>query len=67
MSRTPAAELARLKVACPQWSIRRVTGGEGYTAQRRETGQRVHARTLAGLEALLARAHGSTPAGSSPQ
>jgi len=61
VSRTPAAELARLKAAHPQWSIRRVTRGEGYTARRRGTGQRVHARTLAALEARL-RAHtGSSP------
>jgi hypothetical protein len=54
MSRTPAAELARVKVAHPRWSIRRVTSGEGFTAINRETRERVHARTLADLEHRLA-------------
>lgn len=34
MSRTPAAELARLKVAFPDWSIRRTAAG-GFSARRR--------------------------------
>ncbi len=49
MSTTPAAELARLKVAFPGWTIRRVTSGEGFTAVNRVTRERVHARSLADL------------------
>jgi hypothetical protein len=57
VSRTPAAELARVKVAYPSWSIRPVASGQGFTAIRQGTGARVHARTLAELEhALNARA-----------
>jgi hypothetical protein len=66
MSRTPAAGLARVKVKYPQWSVRRVTGGEGYTAWRPGTGEHAWAPTLAALEARL-RARRSATAGSSPQ
>jgi len=48
VSRTPAAELARVKATYPAWSIRRVNGGEGFTAHR--GGDRIHARTLGELE-----------------
>ena len=55
MSRTPAAQLARLKVGFPDWSIRRVQpgNGAGFTAHRRlEDGgwQLLYAPTLAELE-----------------
>ena len=53
MSRTPAAELARVKVKFPQWTIRRAGGGDGFTAHHRATRERVHACTLAELEHLL--------------
>ena len=54
MSNTPAAQLARLKVTFPQWSIRPVTSGEGYTAHNQATGEQIHAATVAGLEYQLA-------------
>jgi hypothetical protein len=59
MSRTPAAELARFKVAYPAWTIRAIEPGKGTgcTAQRQEArgGLRsIYAPTLAGLEERLA-------------
>jgi hypothetical protein len=59
VSRTPAAELARVKVAHPSWTIRPVEPGKGtgYTALRRDRrgGLRsVYAPTLPELEARLA-------------
>jgi hypothetical protein len=58
MSRTPAAELARLKVTHPRWSIRRIEQGKGtgYTAHRREehvAPNFLYAPTLGELEAGL--------------
>ena len=58
MSRTPAAELARLKVAFPEWSIRPVEPGkgDGFTAHPRQktVGWRpLYAATLAELEQHL--------------
>ena len=58
MSRTPAAELARLKVAFPDWSIRPVEPGkgDGFTAHlRKKDGglQPLYAPTLAELEQQL--------------
>ena len=58
MSRTPAAQLARLKVAFPDWSIRRVRPGKGagFTAHRRQEGggwQSLYVPTLAELEHSL--------------
>jgi hypothetical protein len=58
MSRTPAAELARLKVAFPGWSIRPVESGkgDGFTAHPRKKNdgsQPVYAATLAELEQRL--------------
>ena len=55
MSHTPAAWLARLKVAFPRWSIQRVTVGNGteFTACRGLPGgrsQSLYAPTLAELE-----------------
>jgi hypothetical protein len=55
MSETPAAWLARLKVAFPHWSIHRVapSKGNGFTARRGLPGgrsQSVSAPTLAELE-----------------
>ena len=55
MSRTPAAELARLKLAFPDWTIRRLTGG-GFTARRKLFGgarQLARGRTLGDLEYQL--------------
>jgi len=52
VSRTPAAELARLKLAFPEWSIRRTLAG-GFAARRMLPGgggQTVRAETLAALE-----------------
>jgi hypothetical protein len=34
VSATPAAQLARLKVEHPAWTIRPVESGAGYTARR---------------------------------
>jgi hypothetical protein len=58
VSRTPAAEFARVNVAFPEWSIRRVQPGEGagFTARRRpgsSGSQLVHSPMLAGLVYLL--------------
>jgi hypothetical protein len=58
VSRTPAAEFARVKVAFPGWSIRRVQPGKGvgFTARRgsASSGARlVYSPTLAGLVHLL--------------
>jgi hypothetical protein len=55
MSDTPAAWLARLKVAFPGWSIHRVppATGTGFTASRKLPGgrsQSLSAPTLAELE-----------------
>jgi hypothetical protein len=55
MSDTPAAWLARLKVAFPHWSIRRVppATGTGFTASRGlpdGRSQSLYAPTLAELE-----------------
>ena len=55
MSRTPAAELARLKVAFPDWTIRRLAAG-GFSARRRlpdGSRQTARGRTLADLEYQL--------------
>jgi len=55
MSRTPAAELARLKVAFPGWSFRRNAAGS-YTARRKLPGgrrQQVRGATLPELEYRL--------------
>ena len=53
MSRTPAAELARVKTRFAAWSIRPVEPGKGtgYTAQRGR--RQVHAPSLADLEKRL--------------
>ena len=64
MSRTAAAELARVKVRFAAWTIRRVGRGEGFTAQQeRGTGKparplRIHALTLADLNVKLAQHEG---------
>jgi hypothetical protein len=64
MSRTAAAELARLKVRFAAWTIRRVGRGEGFTAQQeKRTGKTarplsVHALTLADLNVKLAEHEG---------
>jgi hypothetical protein len=66
MSRTPAAELARLKVQYPAWRIDRRTveaaSGPGYSrivAVERGTGRVLSDATVAGLEAKLGRAEGA--------
>jgi len=64
VSRTPAAEFARVKVAFPDWSIRRVQPGKGvgFTARRRPASsgaQLVYSATLAGLVHLLRLSEGS--------
>ncbi|HEY5989338.1 MAG TPA: hypothetical protein VIV12_23595 [Streptosporangiaceae bacterium] len=53
MSRTPAAEFARVKLAFPLWNFTRITGPDwsGYVAQRRRT--QVTATTLVNLERRL--------------
>ncbi len=58
MSRTPAAELARLKVAFPDWTIRRLgpAQGGGFRASRKLGGRRTQSlrgTTLADLEYQL--------------
>ena len=55
MSRTPAAELARLKLAFPDWTIRRLAAS-GFSARRKLPGgdrQLARGRTLADLEYQL--------------
>jgi hypothetical protein len=68
MSQTPAAWLARLKVAFPRWSIQRVTAGSGtgFTACRGLPGgrsQSLYAPTLAELEYELSIATRAGPPG----
>jgi hypothetical protein len=68
MSHTPAAWLARLKVAFPRWSIQRVTAGHGtgFTAYRQLPGgrsQSLYAPTLAELEYELCIATRAGPPG----
>lgn len=56
MSRTPAAELARLKVTYQSWDIQRATEGTGFTAERRdERGglRNIYAQTVPELEGAL--------------
>jgi hypothetical protein len=61
MSTTPAAHLARLKVAYPTWSIHAIEPGKdtGYTAQR-QAGQgglqHLYAPTVPELETALRQA-----------
>jgi hypothetical protein len=62
MSRTLAAELARLKVTYRSWDVRRAAEG-GFTAERgdgRGGLRSVYAPTLPGLEAALAGAEAHT-------
>jgi len=61
MSRTPAKELARLKVHYPEWIIRTVEPGQaqGYTAQQRGAGRgekplSIHTLTVTELGTRLA-------------
>lgn len=68
MSDTPAAWLARLKVAFPHWSIHRVppATGTGFTASRGlpdGRSQSLHAPTLAELEHELWTASRTGPTG----
>jgi hypothetical protein len=59
VSRTPAAELARLKIAYQGWLIERAAEGTGFAAQLRDErgGLRaIYAPTVAELETALARA-----------
>lgn len=68
MSQTPAAWLARLKVAFPRWSIHRMppSQGAGFTACRGLPGgrsQSLYAPTLAELEHELWIAARVGPAG----
>ena len=68
MSQTPAAWLARLKVAFPHWSIQRVapSNGTGFTACRGLPGgrsQSLYAPTLAELEYQLCIATRAGPPG----
>jgi hypothetical protein len=68
MSYTPAAWLARLKVAFPHWSIHQVAVGKGtgFTARRELPGGRsqvLHASTLAELEYELCIATRAGPPG----
>ncbi len=64
VSCTPAAEFARVKVAFPDWSIRRVQPGKGagFTARRRPArggSQALYCRTLGELEHVLWQADSS--------
>jgi len=68
VSQTPAASLARLKMAFPRWSIHRVApgAGTGFTAWRGLPGgrsQSLHAPTLAELEYELRIAARAGPTG----
>jgi hypothetical protein len=63
VSRTPAAELARLKVTYQGWRISRATGGSGFTAEPRDGRlPGISAPTVPELETALARAElGGSP------
>jgi hypothetical protein len=68
MSQTPAAWLARLKMAFPHWSIHQVVAGQGsgFTARRGLPGGRsqvLHALALAELEYELRIATRAAPTG----
>jgi hypothetical protein len=64
LSRTPAAELARLKVTYQSWDIQRAAEGTGFTAERRDEcgGLRsIYAPTVPELEAALIGAEAEQP------
>jgi hypothetical protein len=69
MSRTAAAELARLRARFAAWSIRPVERGEGFTAQQRREHKgskravRTHALTVSGLSVKLAEHEGRRESG----
>jgi len=59
MGRTAAAELARIKITYPRWTIRSVARGVGFTAQHKSTGKggkplSIHAFTVSELGVKLA-------------
>jgi len=58
VSRTPAAELARLKVTYPRFLITRAVLRAGYTATDRDSGKCIDAGTLGELESRLMEAGG---------
>lgn len=71
MSRTPAAQLARLKVTYQGWRITRPDGGMACQAVRRDSAGRLRLRAPnpGALEALIMQAdhdHRSDLAGESP-
>ena len=62
MSRTPAAELSRLRVQHPGWRVEHSATGSGYSAHRREERAApnfIYAPTLTQLGAALMEADGS--------
>jgi hypothetical protein len=63
MTRTPAATVARIKVQHPQWSVREVRSGRGWTARHRDTGATVYADSPAALEVTLTEVEHPPPAG----
>lgn len=58
---TPTSDLARIRQAHPEWSIRHVTAGFGWTAHR--GGERIWSGTLPDLERQLAAADMPSPDG----
>jgi hypothetical protein len=59
MGTSPAAELARIKVRYPAWSIRKIDHGPDspptYLATRASNGDEIKAETLGELDNALAR------------
>lgn len=53
MSRTPAAEAARLRLTYPLWSIARALDGPGWTAKRRGYSFSTGAPTTGTLEIMI--------------
>jgi hypothetical protein len=58
MSSGEAADLARIRLQFPQWSIRRVEWGEGFAAQRGGPPS-IYGKTLAELAEKIRRSEAS--------
>jgi len=64
MGRTPAAELARVKITYCEWRIARQD--KGFAARHRNDGRVLRSRSIAELEILLASASHSHPGSGRP-
>jgi hypothetical protein len=64
MGRTPAAELARIKVTYRDWRIARQD--KGFAARHRDSGRVLRSRSIAELEILLSAARHPHPGSGKP-